>query len=481
MEKEKLFLWLHMHQPDYYDPILQVQILPWVRRGALKGYQLIPRLLSKTSFKVNVNFSGILLEQLLHYESLKFIDLYEGYENFEAKYMTDGEIAFVIKNLIPENPCFSKRSETLHEKKVKGERLNLQDIIDAQVLYKLSAFAPLDDLVFELLKKGKNFTEEDKNNLIGLERRTLANIIPLYRELADKGQIELTFTPYHHPILPLLIDFENARKSKTSEVLPQVNSNLIEDAREHIRSGIEIFENVFGVRPSGMWPAEGSISQEVFDLSKEYGIKWIGSDELVLKKTSTTAQGAYTINGIKGFFRSHEASDRIGFIYNKVDAFKAIEDLQAFLKQQELLVLIIDGENPWEYYPNSGVEFLGNLFEKFGKYSILGSEVETSREVQELSPGSWINGNFDTWIGNIENNTAWTYLISARNELRHNRASVDELHKAEGSDYFWWYSNYHKHETNGVFDELFRHRLIKAYQVANVKVPEYLFIPIKNR
>lgn len=479
MDNTKLFLWFHMHQPDYYDPIVGVQVLPWVRRGILKGYRMVVDLVAKSEFKLNVNFTGSLVEQIKRYESDDFEDLYEKYEMANPRELTDADVAFIVRNFLSIGNFHSSRYCHLKEKKSRGEKFSEQDLRDVQFLFKLSAHAPLDREVIEFLKKGEGFTEEDKISLSKIEKETIRTVIPKYRELASNGKIEITFSPFHHPILPLLVDLRSAKISKANESIPAAKGTLVNDAVEQIKRGKSLIESTFGVSATGMWPSEGSVSVESIILAKELGVKWFGSDELVLRKNSQKGQGAYLFNGMKGIFRSHEMSDRVGFVYNKMPVEAAISDLKESIRHLRSLYIIIDGENPWESYQDSGVGFLSRLFEEFASYSVCGSDLEPEGEIAEILPGSWINGYFDTWIGNVECNTAWSYLYEAANKLGNCYESREEILKAESSDYFWWYSDFHKNEVNGVFDELFRHRLMQAYLAKKEKLPWYLYLPIK--
>lgn len=479
MQKEKIFLWLHMHQPDYYDPLFDAQVLPWVRRNLLRGYWLIPNLIKKSNFKVNINFSGSLLEQILRYSDFNFSDLCGKIEDKDPQDLDSGEKSFFLKKMLPKVNFNTQRYKMLVEKASREESFTDQELIDAQVLFKISAFAPLDDQIKALLKKGENFSKEDKRFLIELEKNIIKNVLPLYKDLLIAGSIEITFSPYHHPILPLLIDIKSAVKSKQNINIPLPKNSLLEDAKEQILRGKEVVKKIFNIDPKGMWPSEGSISTETIELARSLGVEWIGSDELVLQKNSNKSQGVYGVGGLKAVFRGHEVSDRIGFVYNHFPVDIAIKELREKVKSSGSIYIIIDGENPWESYTDSGIEFLTQFFQEFAESSILGSNVVSHETVGDLLPGSWIDGTFDTWVGNEECNTAWSYLYDAREKLGTNHLALEELLKAEASDYFWWYSDFHKHQVNGIFDELFRHRLIKSYKTANEKIPDYLFLPIK--
>jgi alpha-amylase/alpha-mannosidase (GH57 family) len=476
--KFKISLWLHMHQPDYYDQINEIQYLPWVRKQAVKGYYLVPSLIAKTQAKVNINFSGILLEQIRSYASGNIKDIYEALENKYADSLSASELEFVLNSFLIALPNKNERFEYLIEKKMHQQSFSIDEIRDIQVLFKLLFFAPLDEEIIELIKKGSNYSENDKETLIKVEKRIIQGLFESYKQLALKKQAELTITPYYHPILPLLIDISSAKRSKSNAVIPSINLSFRQDAVSNIKKSFELFKELFEFSPKGMWPAEGSISNEAIDLIKESGIEFIGSDELVLRKSNQNSQGIYNVRGLKTLFRDHAASDKIAFVYNKQNPSEAVSDLLA----RDNLVVILDGENPWDYYPNYGIDFLIELLTKLdSNNSILGSEIEANQTLDSIEPGSWVNGYFDTWIGDNESNRAWTYLYEAHNALSYNKNALEEIYKAESSDFFWWYSNFHKHEVNYDFDLLFRNHLIKAYSIANEKAPDYLRYPIKNK
>ncbi|MGC8721492.1 MAG: hypothetical protein ACP5SB_02825 [Caldisericaceae bacterium] len=476
LTSDKLTLWLHMHQPDYWDSVNNIQYLPWVRKHSTKAYYMIPKLISKSQAKININFSGILLEQLSAYASGSIEDVYEALENKDAKTLTQSEISFIVDRFLIPLPNESERFKYLRDKKMHGQNLSVDEIRDVQVLFKLLFFAPLDEEVIELNKKSAHFSENDKQVLSLVEKKIIQGIFPLYRQLANDKRVELTVTPYYHPILPLLIDVNSAKRSKSNAILPNIVFSHQDDALYNIQKSIEIFQKVFGFKPVGMWPAEGSISAEALDLIKASGFEFVGSDEMVLKKSFQGPQGAYTVRGLKVLFRDHINSDKIGFVYNKEHPQDAVNDLLA----QKKSILILDGENPWDYYSDLGMEFLSTLFNNLNEDNCsFASEVSPSAPLQSIEPGSWINGYFDTWIGDEESNRAWTYLAEARDKFSQNAGAMEEVYKAESSDFFWWYSNFHRREVNHDFDFLFRNHLIRAYLNAGEKVPEYLLYPVK--
>jgi len=485
MKNQKVIIWLHMHQPDYFNPINKIQYLPWVRRNITKGYYNIVKILSKYSTKININFSGTLLKQIIAYQNDNFNDYYRILEMKNTEDLSESEKTFIIEHfLIPGLLKYSERYNELIEKKKHNEKFHLQDIRDTQTLFSISGFSPLIPGISELIKKGKLYSENDKNTLRKIEKEIIKSILNAYKGLYEKGQIELTITPFYHPILPLLINTKTATETKSDAIIPENTFKHPEDAKEQITRSITIFKNIFGKMPQGMWPSEGSISEEVIKIINESGIKWIGTDEQVLKRSIENDNPESLIWDFKNttiFFRNHNLSDKIGFVYNKMEPKAAAEDFYNEVQSNNRTeVVILDGENPWEYYPNSGVDFLNEWFKRIEGISTLGSEIESDHQLSHIIPGSWINGFFDTWIGHKESNIAWTYLTDARETLKNSKEALEELYIAEGSDWFWWYSDFHKNEVDMSFDILFRSHLIRAYQTAGQSVPEYLNYPIKE-
>jgi alpha-amylase/alpha-mannosidase (GH57 family) len=485
MKKNNVIIWLHMHQPDYADPISRRQYLPWVRRHTLNGYYTVAKLLEEIPAKLNINFSGILLKQILDYAENGLEDYYATLEKKPADSLSGSEIDFITQHfVVPIYTFHSKRFTELLNKKENREKFSKQDIRDAQALFSLSAFSPLVNDIGELKTKDRNFSENDKQFIKETETKIIKSTLPIYRKLYESKQIELTVTPFHHPILPLLIDTNAAKESKKDTILPYEQFSHREDAVNQIKMALEIFKNVFGKLPDGMWPAEGSISNEALDLIRDSGIKWAGTDEAVLHNSRSMSPHdpyIWNVRNVKILFRDHALSDRIGFVYNKMKAEDAAQDFYNAVQQSEnTKVVILDGENPWDFYEDNGIEFLKEWFNKVKDITILGSEANPDGELNSIHPGSWINGFFDTWIGHRESNIAWDYLTNAREVAGNNKNAMEELYAAEGSDSFWWYSDFHKKEVDCSFDYLFRMHLIKAYQYAGAKIPEYLQYPIKE-
>ncbi len=487
-KENKIMLWLHMHQPDYLNPLTDEQILPWTRRHMLGSYYKISKLLLSSSARVNINFSGILLKQIVSYAEEKLEDTWETLEKKDADSLTESEKEFIIRNFLNHVPSFnSNRFNRLIDKKKNREKFSTQDMRDIQILFAISAFSPVITEVKDLMSKKENYSEKDKLEEKKIERKIFKSIIPMYKELFGRKQIELTVSPMQHPILPLLIDSSTAIRSKGETILPLAQFAYPDDAIKQIEDAISLFSKIFGKIPQGMWPSEGSISNKAIDIIKQKGIKWIGTDESVLIKTSAHINKEdisipRNVRDLKIFFRNHYLSDRIGFVYNKMNARDAVKDLlQAVKSSKNGEIIILDGENPWDFYPEYGVPFLTELFSALNqKNSALGHAIEATDNIESIHPGSWINGYFDTWIGDEESNRAWTYLADARKTVGNVQESLNQIYIAEGSDWFWWFSNFHKNEVDFSFDTLFRAHLASAYQKAEIKIPPYLFQPIKE-
>jgi hypothetical protein len=399
---------------------------------------------------------------------------------------------------------------------------NNDDIRDLQVLFNLAWVDPMfrsrDPLLAGLVRKGKGFAEEDKALVIEKQMEILRQVIPAYRRYSAAGQYELSVTPFYHPILPLLWDTEIARVGMPGVRLPKRRFSHPEDALRQIRMGIAYFEETFGFRPKGMWPSEGSVSEDVVRSMGAEGIRWAATDEEVLARSlgrplrnhegQLTDPAAlyrpYEHAGVSLLFRDHKISDLIGFVYSGWEAGRAADDLVGRLLQARqslpgdgtyVVPIILDGENAWEYYPNDGQDFLRALYGRLQNEGRIESvtvseylEKHSRRDaLHPLHPGSWINANFAIWIGHEEDNTAWDYLSQTRDDLEeaqraHPERSLDEawraLFAAEGSDWNWWYGDEHTTETQEDFDELFRGYLKKVYLEIGKEIPQHLHIPV---
>lgn len=520
------FLW-HMHQPIYKDPTTGRYLLPWVRLHALKGYTDIPSLSEKyPELRQTINFTPSLLVQLEDYLTNPEIkDDFLEVTRKPADRLNQEDKQFILKHFFMNNwervihpharynelfrkrgPWFSSREMPLYLK-----RFHSQDFLDLQVLFNLMWFGfgarSIHPRINELIQKTRGYTEEEKKEVLDLQQVVLGGVIPRLKQLLESGRIEITTTPFYHPIVPLL--------SKEKE--HELGYGWQEDARWHLNSGRDTFERFFGRKPQGMWPSEGSVSEGAASLFAEAGIRWIATDEEILLHSLDSSKRDEEIyqpfqfdsknQPVTIFFRDKRLSDLIGFNYQKVPAAQSVEDfihklyhIQETVSRQEgnhVVSIILDGENPWEFYPEGGKPFLHLLMERLSEdarvktvtFSEYLNHHPSPKPLKHLYAGSWINHNFDIWHKHPEDLLAWKYLDETRKEVKDHEKVLspemkekawDEIRIAEGSDWFWWYGNEFTTETEEIFDYLFRAHLIQVYHLIKKRVPPALKNPIKK-
>jgi len=530
------FVW-HMHQPYYKDPSTDIYRLPWVRLHGTKDYlDMLEIVKDFPAVRQNFNLVPSLLEQLNDYTENNARDAFLDATSKKASDLALNEKLFILENFFLANwenmiRPFPRYYELLVKRGAHFIQSDLvrtvkyfaeADFLDLQVLFNLCWIDPFfrenDPFLKMLAEKGRNYTEDEKSILIGKQMEILKKIVPAYREMASTGQIELSLSPFYHPITPLLCDTDIARIAMPGVNLPRQRFSYPEDARKQIEMGISYFEKVFDYRPNGMWPSEGSVSEQVLGLISSFGIQWVATDEGVLsgslKKGLRDNCGKlidpqllyrpYRFEDISIVFRDHTISDLIGFVYSQWDSKKAADDLIAKLlnirqslpkDRPHLVSIILDGENAWEYYKNDGRDFFLHLYEGLSREERLKTvtvseflnTVDRGTKLEYLHPGSWINGNFGIWIGHEEDNLSWDYLAGTRESLEHfQRENPDKdldkawksIYIAEGSDWNWWYGDEHTTETQQDFDELFRLNLMQVYREMGKEIPAELFVPV---
>jgi alpha-amylase/alpha-mannosidase (GH57 family) len=530
------FIW-HMHQPFYRDPLTGIYRLPWVRLHGTKDYlDMVEVLTGFPDIKQTFNLTPSLLEQIRSYTEENAADRHLELTLRKASELGEEEKLFILENFFLINwdtmiKPFPKYYELLTRRGLHFVKSDLRriikyfstcDFLDLQVLFNLCWIDPLfrenDEILRSLVAKGRHYTEADKHLVISKQLSILKAIIPKYKEIAERGQIEISLSPFYHPILPLLCDTNTAKIAMPNIGLPRRRFSHPEDAVKQIRMGLDYFEKLFGRRPAGMWPSEGSVSEEVLKIIRNEGIQWIGTDEEILsnslRKGLRDASGnltapdilykPYIFENVSIVFRDRRLSDLIGFVYSRWDPKAAAEDFTKRLLHAQthvsgdrphLLTIILDGENAWEYYRNDGHDFLRYLYEglsheerlKTVTVSEFINEYGRGKALDRLHAGSWINANFMVWIGHDEDNRAWDCLTGTREDLEtftklNPSRNLDEAWKAiyvaEGSDWNWWYGDEHTTQSQHDFDELFRLNLVKVYKEMGREVPEHLFIPI---
>jgi alpha-amylase/alpha-mannosidase (GH57 family) len=536
-----ILLW-HQHQPFYKDLVTGQYRLPWVRLHGLKDYYGMVKLLDEfPNVHQNFNIVPSLMTQLQDYVDGTAQDPFLNVAAKPAKDLTLDERRFALQYLFQANPQNVigryPRYRELHEcfrdhgdnPDTAEKYFTAQDFTDLQVLSQIAWFDEFfleEKEVASLVQKARGYSLADQRLVIALERELLGKVLPAHAEAAKKGSIEISTTPFYHPILPLVCDTNAGGVSTPGLPLPQNRFRHPEDAREQMLRGLDLHEKVFGVRPKGVWPSEGSVSDEALAIAHGLGVQWMATDEGVLGRSSGVffardghgrlpahlAERLYNIyryeNGATAMhmvFRDHTISDLIGFVYSGMPPLDAARHLINNIKdaarpvlergRDAVVSIILDGENAWEYYPKSGREFLRRFYDALGHEP--GIEAVTISEaiarhkdfghLPSLTPGSWINANFNVWIGAPEDNKSWDYLNNARDFYAQNAARATETQRklafeeiliAEGSDWNWWYGPEHHSANDRDFDELYRKHLSNVYQALGATPPDSLSQPI---
>ncbi len=523
------FLW-HNHQP-YYEKDGEF-ILPWVRLHAVKDYYDLPLLLHEfPKIKKTYNIVPSLFLQLEKYIDRSVEDTIQKLTKIPAKDLNEEQKIQILKSffLCNENNMIRPypRYNELFEKSKKIDAVNLlveQDWLDLQVWYNLTwlgEFSKTTPFAKRLFNKGCKFTEKEKMLLLDFHLEIIKNIKVLFNNLIELGQVSISTTPYYHPILPLLCNSEIAKEANPMN--PSCNPQFLypEDANQQIQMSIDFYQKEFGSLVKGFWPSEGSISNESIKLFIKNKVKWIASDEAVLfaseypktylekffPRKYASKDGEITI-----FFRDHTLSDKIGFVYsnwNPHDAAKDFVDLLLKIRttiinnleekalDSAIVSIILDGENCWEYYPKNGSDFQRALYSLilntpelqtcFLDEAAEDGSNEFLQKMSSIRSGSWIDGNFNIWIGHNDDIEAWNMLSKVRQKFEQQKSSFskelcekiyNELYIAEGSDWFWWYGPEHNAENKEDFDVLFRWHIKNLYDLMGESIPEEVFLPI---
>jgi alpha-amylase/alpha-mannosidase (GH57 family) len=549
MNRVHLVLLWHMHQPQYKDPETQRYVLPWTRLHALKDYWGMVRVLEEfPGVHATFNVVPSLGQQLEEYASGSFREPWFDLAFRASEELTREDKAAILARAFQVNHenlmARWRRFVDLYEwsRPAEGTQalvsFTAREWRDLQVLSQLAwmdeEWLAKDPVVSRLADKGKDFTEKDKENLRQKQLELLRQILPIYRKASERGQVEISTTPFYHPILPLLCDSDIARVANPGTPLPRRTFRHPEDAREQLRRAREYHQRVFGREPQGLWPSEGSVSDQTVLIAAQLGFRWFGTDEGVLGRTLNVVfnrdSGGVPANAnrlyaplrvqvrgreITGLFRDHQISDLIGFVYSRMDPRAAAADLHGRLRYlcervqgagPLTVCVFLDGENAWEYYPGNGREFLREFYRR----------VEGDADIRALTaseaiaaagpiatstgifPGSWINANFDVWIGHSEDVAAWELLWDAREfysraedaaakgvqgapSMGQLTAAYESVLVAEGSDWCWWFGPEHSTANDAEFDALFRKHVTGVYLALGHAAPPELGAPIKKQ
>ncbi len=428
-----MILW-HMHQPMYgmtsYGTSLRTYSMPWTFLHAIREYYDMAEMVRRKKVSVTFNLVPSLLIQIEDYANGKADDIWLKHFLKPAEQLSESEREFIqsnffslnFNNFIKPYPGFLRLWSR------RQEKLSVHDLRDLQVFWllsQLSAFYHREDKrVKKLVEKGMNFSEYDKAQVYGIAVEILHKVTALYRELGKNSHVEISTTPFFHPILPLLIDTDIAKISMPNAPMPQKKFSHPEDAEKHVMEAVR-FMKERGFDVQGMWPAEGSVSEDAVRLLSQFGIKWIATDEGILKRSGgADPHKPYIFEGVRIFFRDHGLSDAIGFTYQKWPPKRAVEDFISHLHEirhlksdSAVVSIILDGENPWPEYPNGGLDFLDIFYDRLQREFELVTPSDMNEDPEELKhifPGSWIRSDFSMWIGNPFENRAWEVLAEAR-------------------------------------------------------------------
>ncbi|MBU0548465.1 MAG: hypothetical protein KJ710_06335 [Candidatus Omnitrophica bacterium] len=501
----------HMHQPYYKNLLTQESDLPWVRLHGVKDYLDMVQILEKfPKIKQTFNVVPSLFEQIEDYNNDKVKDKFFELTKRPAAELTQSEKEFILQNFFSINNekviSTFPRYYQLHAKKRHNQEFSTQDYLDLQLYFNLAWIDPsFRQNIAELKKisaKERFFSEEDKHIVLDKQLLILKEIIPTYCLFKQNNQIEISVTPYYHPILPLLCSTNIAKESNKKTVLPKKEFSYPLDAKEHINSAVEFYKQRFGSSPEGMWPSEEAVSEHILPFIIQSGIKWIVADEAILfrslKLKKRDARLLYQPHLLKRkdgelniVFRDRNLSDLIGFNYHSMKEVDAVNNFMGHLKnidkafkgRDTLVTIAMDGENAWEFFRNDGHDFLELFYQRISESDFVKTNTineylklnPAKNKIKRLSAGSWIYGEFGKWIGNPIKVKYWEWLVDARKALEQVREPANELawkqmYILEGSDWFWWAGE----DPDGSFDRLFRLHLSNFYKLINKNIPAYL-------
>jgi alpha-amylase/alpha-mannosidase (GH57 family) len=533
-------LYWHMHQPQYKDVHSGNYQLPWTYLHVIKDYvDMAAHLEAVPQAKAVFNFTPTLLEQI------------DDYNHQIAHYFSHGAaindpiLEALVQPVLPSShqqrldlikhclraneerlikryPVYEQLAEHAHFLETHPEGimyLHDQYLVDLIVWFHLAWMGETvrrsDLRVRAMIDKGATFSTQDRNELLRVIGELCANVIERYRALAQRGQIELSMTPYAHPIMPLLIDLKSTHEAIPDAPLPScdVYPGGEDRVRWHIDKGMAVFEEFFGFKPTGCWPSEGSISERTVQLLAQHGVKWLASGETVLRNSLDQHENGGLVHCIHRpyiapqtdthcFFRDDGLSDLIGFTYATWHADDAVANMVHHIDNiaaaccddpDAIVSIILDGENAWEYYPENGYYFLKALYEKLSDhpginlttYSHYLTEHSKARKLEKIVAGSWVYGTFSTWIGSRDKNIGWDMLCDAKKAVDQALASgrfaqaereriETQLAICEGSDWFWWFGDYNPAESVKDFERLYRLQLSHLYMLIGMPAPDYL-------
>jgi alpha-amylase/alpha-mannosidase (GH57 family) len=541
-----LVLCWHFHQPDYRTETGEY-FLPWTYLHALKDYaDMAAHLEAHPGMRAVVNFVPTLIEQLDDY-AMQFAGgpvrdpllagLIEadpaGLDAAARRRLAEACFHLNFPTMLDPFPGYRRLLDIWRAAGGPGNEavppsldyLSGQYLADLVTWYHLAwtgeSLRRRHPWLVAMMEKGSGFGMAERQRLFRLIGEVLTGLLPRYRALCDKGQVELSATPHSHPIAPLLLDFRAAREAKPALPMPERPGypGGAERLLRHVRLGLEVHAAHFGRPPEGLWPAEGGVSAAALERFSAAGIRWVASGEGVLRHSLRDAgleqekpcvwlsrpcrlPGQDTVC----FFRDDHLSDLIGFDYKGWFAEDAVRHFLHALEERyrpmahadPVVSVILDGENAWEYYPYNGWYFLSKLYQALAEHPVIRTTTfseyldlfpERVATLPRLTAGSWVYGDFTTWMGDPAKNRAWDLLCAAKaefdacaaaKELPDEQLREAELHlmSCESSDWFWWFGDYNPQASVAAFDNLFRAKLRGLYRLLGRPVPAVLLMPI---
>jgi alpha-amylase/alpha-mannosidase (GH57 family) len=542
-----VLLW-HMHQPPYRDALSGRYVLPWTYLHAIKDYtDMAAHLEQVPGAKAVVNFTPVLIEQVEELAVAVRDCLATGAP------LPDALLATLGPAPLPGDPAarqaLANACMRADRQNLIGRHAPLEELVQIaevmslpgrigylsdQFLYDLSVWYHIawlgeaarreDARVAKLVAKAGGFDAADRRALLALIGELLAGVLPRFRKLAEQGRCELAVSPYSHPILPLLCDFGAARESEPGAPRPASAGYPGGEARVrwHLERARAHFQRVFGHAPRGCWPSEGAISDVAVRAIDAAGFDWLATSVSVLRPSLQLSgdladepaaaerqlNRAHALPGsrLECHFRHDGFSDLIGFSYARWHGDDAAanfaHELAAFAERtagepRRVLLIALDGENAWEYYPFNGWYFLRALYAQLAAHPALRlvtlSEIVDEHRRAGIAPaplkhvraGSWVYGTLSTWMGDPDKNAGWDLLCDAKRAFdaaiasgrldaaQRERAEL-QLAACEASDWFWWFGDYNPSAAVRDFDELFRHQLTGLYRSLGLAPPAVL-------
>jgi alpha-amylase/alpha-mannosidase (GH57 family) len=546
----------HMHQPQNRDLFIGDSQKPWVCLHVIKDYiDMVTHIERDPTARAVINFTPLLLEQVDYYAK----QIKSRLNNVDS--LSDPLLAALASPNLPTNTeqvnflvtaCLRINKPRLIERFSAYSRLadmsawikknpegslylNNQYLIDLLVWYHLASLGETvqheNICVKRLINKAGSFTVHDRRELLGVISEVLGSLIDRYRRLALQQRIELSISPFAHPIMPLLLSGYN-----TGDIYSNINNPLLtaypnglERVHWHLQQGIDVFEHHFGFKPQGFWPTKGCLFTKIISLLDRYNFKWTVSGSNLIKRSVNTEYKdsknktdctnsrkfkreefyqSYQLDNhnMRCFFRNDELSKLITFTYSDWQADDAVDDFIRKLEKiasgpditdNSVISIILDDGYALDSYPQNAYYFLDELYQRFSEHPLLKLTTynecinNTSEVLPTLVADSWIHGAFSTWIGSQEKVHAWDMLCDAKRcfdyAVKNKNLKNKQLQKAhkqlaicESSNWLWCSDNCDQSDTVSEFECLYYLHITTLYHLLNESPPAYLSKVLTN-